>query len=95
MTKAAPRRSKKEEQKKLMVRITCLVLAVALIVTSVVAIFSSFFQDNSGYTTYTIDDLVAMGLIEVDEEGNITFVDGALTGETDDHDHDHEDHDHD
>lgn len=93
MTKAMPKRSKKEEKKKLAVRITCLVLAVALIVTSVVAIFSSFFQDNSGYTTYTIDDLVAMGYIEVDEEGNIIWLDSALTGETDDHDHEGHDHD--
>lgn len=91
MTKGTTKRNKKEEQKKLMVRITCLVLVVALVATSMLTIFSSFFQDNSSYT-YTIEDLVAMGLIEVDEDGNITFVSDALTGETDE---DHEGHDHD
>lgn len=93
MTKVTTKRNKKEEQKKLAVRITCLVLVIALVVTSLLTMFPSLFQDNSGYTTYTIEDLVAMGLIELDEDGNIIFVDDALTGESDEHDHEGHDHD--
>ena len=66
-------------------------------VTSLLTMFPTLFQDNSGYTTYTIDDLIEMGLVELDDEGNIIFVDGALTegSAEDDHaGHDHDGHDH-
>lgn len=89
MSKVTAKRNKKEEQKKLMVRIVCMVLVVALAVTSLLAMFPTLFQDHTD-NTYTIDELVQMGIVELDEEGNITFVDGALTTEED-----HEGHDHD
>ena len=85
------KRNKKEEQKKLAVRIVCLVLVVALAVTSLLAMFPTLFQDNSSSYTLTIEDLVEMGLIEVDENGNIISIDESLTTETEDHEgHDHE-----
>lgn len=85
------KRNKKEEQKKLAVRIVCLVLVVAMAVTSLLAMFPTLFQDNSGSYTLTIEDLVEMGLIEVDENGNIISIDESLTTETEDHEgHDHE-----
>ena len=39
--KPAVKRSKKDEQKQLMVRIVCMVLVVALVVTSILAMFPS------------------------------------------------------
>ena len=76
MNKTSVKRNKKEEQKKLMVRIVCMVLVVALAVTSLLAMFPTLFQDQS--EAYTIEDLVEMGLIEIDENGNIVFVDETL-----------------
>ena len=76
MNKTSVKHNKKEEQKKLMVRIVCMVLVVALAVTSLLAMFPTLFQDQS--EAYTIEDLVEMGLIEIDENGNIVFVDEAL-----------------
>lgn len=87
MNKVNTKRNKKEEQKKLAVRIVCLVLVVALAVTSLLAMFPTLFQDQSA-PAYTIDDLIAMGLIEIDEDGNIIFTDEALGDES------HEGHDH-
>lgn len=86
MNKTNTKRNKKEEQKKLAVRIVCMVLVVALAVTSLLAMFPTLFQDNSS-GTYTIEDLMAMGLIEIDEDGNIVFVDEALTTGEEAHDH--------
>ena len=84
------KRNKKEEQKKLMVRIVCMVLVVALAVTSLLAMFPTLFQDNSS-NAYTIEELIQMGIIEMDEEGNIYFVDGALNGGEENHEgHDHD-----
>lgn len=81
--------NKKEEQKKLMVRIVCMVLVVALAVTSLLAMFPTLFQDNTA--AYTIEDLIEAGLVEVDENGNYVFVDAALETVEEDHtDHDHD-----
>ncbi len=91
MTKTTTKRNKKEEQKKLAVRIVCLVLVIALAVTSLLTMFPTLFQDHTDAYTLTIDDLVAMGLIELDEEGNIVYVDDSLITESDDHEgHDHD-----
>lgn len=89
MNKTSTKRNKKEEQKKLAVRIVCMVLVVALAVTSLLAVFPTLFQDHTD-NSYTIDELMAMGIVELDEEGNIVFVDGALSGEEDHEGHDHE-----
>lgn len=83
MNKTVSKRNKKEEQKKLAVRIVCMVLVVALAVTSLLAMFPTLFQDHTD-NSYTIEELMAMGIIELDEEGNIVFVDDSLTT-TDDH----------
>ena len=88
MNKTTTKRNKKEEQKKLIVRIICFVLVIALAVTSLLTMFPTLFQDHS--TTYTIDELVEMGLVELDEEGNIIFIDEALTGGDDHAGHDHD-----
>lgn len=79
MTKTTVKHNKKEEQKKTAVRIVCLVLVFALLVTSLLTMFPSLFQNNT--TTYTIEDLVAMGLIELDEDGNIVYMDESLMSE--------------
>lgn len=84
------KRNKKEEQKKLMVRIVCMVLVIALAVTSLLAMFPTLFQDHTD-NSYTIEELIQMGIVELDEEGNLVFVDGVLEGEEEDHTgHDHE-----
>lgn len=92
MNKTNNKRNKKEEQKKLAVRIICMVLVVALAVTSLLAMFPSLFQDNSESYTLTVDDLVEMGLIELDENGNIVSIDESiLVTDGEDHEgHDHE-----
>ncbi len=92
MNKTNNKRNKKEEQKKLAVRIICMVLVVALAVTSLLAMFPSLFQDNNESYTLTVDDLVEMGLIELDENGNIVSIDESiLVTDGEDHEgHDHE-----
>ncbi len=90
MTKVTSKNNKKEEQKKLIVRIVCMTLVVALAVTSLLTMFPSLFQDDTAQT-YTIEDLVAMGLIEIDEEGNIVFTDDSMFEVTESgEEHDHE-----
>ena len=89
MTKSA-KRNKKEEQKKMIVRIVCMVLVIALAVTSLLAMFPTLFENHTD-NSYTIEELIQMGLVELDEEGNLVFVDGVFDGEAEDHtDHDHE-----
>ena len=92
MNKTVTKRNKKEEQKKLMVRIVCMVLVVALAVTSLLAMFPTLFQDHTD-DSYTIDELIQMGIVELDEDGNMVFVDGALNG-GEDSTESHEGHDH-
>lgn len=89
MTKSA-KRNKKEEQKKMIVRIVCMVLVIALAVTSLLAMFPTLFENHTD-NSYTIEELIQMGLVELDEEGNLVFVDGVFDGESEDHTgHDHE-----
>lgn len=90
MTKTAPKHNKKEEQKKLAVRIICIALVVVMAVTSLLAMFPALLQGNDDTVVYTMDDLIAMGWVQVDEDGNYIFVgDGTVTPETDDgHNHD-------
>lgn len=89
MTKTAPKRNKKEEQKKLAVRIVCLVLVVALAVTSLLTMFPTLFQQDDGYS---IQELVDAGVVYLGEDGNYYFSEEYLTTiETEDHEgHDHE-----
>lgn len=89
MTKTAPKRNKKEEQKKLAVRIVCLVLVVALAVTSLLTMFPPLFQQDDGYS---IQELVDAGVVYLGEDGNYYFSEEYLTTiENEDHEgHDHE-----
>ena len=71
MSKTAVKHNKKDEQKKLAVRIICLVLVVALVVTSLLTMFPSLFQ--------TVDpELQAMidaGYVYLAEDGNYYYTD--------------------
>lgn len=89
MTKTPVKRNKKEEQKKLMVRIVCMVLVVALAVTSLLTMFPTLFQKDEGYT---IEELLEAGIVYQGEDGNYYFSEEYLnTTETEDHEgHDHE-----
>lgn len=87
MNKTVTKHSKKEEQKKLMVRIVCLVLVVALIVTSILAMFPSLFEDN----TYTLDEMIEAGIVYMGEDGSYYFTDEYLSTEAESHEgHDHD-----
>lgn len=87
MNKTVAKRNKKEEQKKLMVRIICMVLVVALAVTSLLAMFPSLFQKDEGYT---IEDLLAAGIIYQGEDGNYYFTEDYLATEESHEGHEHE-----
>lgn len=71
MNKPAVKHNKKEEQKKLIVRIICIVLVVALVVTSLLTMFPALFQ--------TVDpELQAMidaGYVYQAEDGNYYYTD--------------------
>ena len=71
MNEPAAKHNKKEEQKKLIVRIICIVLVVALVVTSLLAMFPTLFQ--------TVDpELQAMidaGYVYQAEDGNYYYTD--------------------
>ena len=71
MNKPAAKHNKKDEQKKLIVRIICIVLVVALVVTSLLAMFPTLFQ--------TVDpELQAMidaGYVYQAEDGNYYYTD--------------------
>lgn len=74
MNKTAVKHNKKDEQKKLMVRIVCLVLVIALIVTSLLTMLPSLFQ--------TVDpELQAMidaGYVYLAEDGSYYYTDEYL-----------------
>ncbi len=90
MTKTAVKHNKKEEQKKLIVRIVCMVLVVALLVTSLLTMFPSLFQQDQGYS---IQDMLEAGIIYQGEDGNYYFTEEYLNTMTDPENqegHDHE-----
>ena len=92
MSKSETRRNKKEEQKKLMVRIVCMVLVVALAVTSLLTMFPSLFQQQDGYSDADIQAMLDAGMIYQAEDGNYYFTDDFISMmEMEDHEgHDHE-----
>lgn len=87
MTKTVTKRNKKEEQKKLAVRIVCMVLVVALAVTSLLAMFPSLFQQDEGYS---IEELLEAGIIYQGEDGNYYFSEEFLSVTEGTQTHDHE-----
>lgn len=91
MSKNENRRSKKEDQKKLAVRIVCLVLVVALVVTSLLTMFPSLFQQEEGYSDAEIQAMLEAGIIYQAEDGGYYFTEEFIStmnaGEEDGHDH--------
>ena len=102
MTKTAQKRMKKDERKKLMVRIVCMVLVVALVVTSILAVLPSLFQSSidpelqamidAGYAYVADDGSIYLTQAYIDllttEAEPVETTDGAEAAE------DHEGHDH-
>lgn len=91
VNKTAVKHSKKEEQKKLMVRIVCMVLVVALVVTSILAMFPYLFDSHNHAEEYTLEDLVEAGIMYIGEDGNYYMSEEYITEESTDI---HEGHDH-
>lgn len=96
MTKTATKHSKKEEQKKLMVRIICIAIVVVMAVTTLLAMFPSLFQSS---TSSEWQSMIDAGYAYVGEDGSIYLTDAGLewltsgtdtTAEEDHADHDHE-----
>ncbi len=79
------KRNAKENKQKLMVRIICLVIVVALVVTSGIAMIASFFQDDSnGYmTAEELQAYIDAGLISIDENGYYVINDISIGSDTD------------
>ena len=75
MNKTATKRNKKEEQKKLIVRIVCMVLVVALAVTSLLTVFPTLFQQDQ---TYSMQELIDAGIVYQGEDGNYYFTEAYL-----------------
>ena len=84
MNKTTVKHNKKEEQKKLIVRIVCMVLAVALIITSLITVM------GTGTTEYTLEEMIQAGIVYQGEDGNYYFTEEYLASEES-----HEGHDHD
>ena len=78
MSKTVTKRNKKEEQKKLAVRVICLILVVALAVTSLLAVFPTLFQQDEGYS---IQELIDAGIVYMGEDGNYYFNDEFIVNE--------------
>lgn len=89
---AVTKTSKKEEQKKLIVRIVCITLVVVLVVTSLLTVLPSLFQ------TETVDpglqEMIDAGYAYIGEDGNVYLTDAyieLLTQSEESHEgHDHE-----
>lgn len=79
MNKTVTKRNKKEEQKKLAVRIVCMALVVALAVTSLLTVFPTLFQQDD---TYSLQELVDAGIVYLGEDGNYYFTEEYLNIET-------------
>ena len=88
MNKTATKRNKKEEQKKLMVRVVCMVLVVALVVTSMLTVFATFLDTHDH--EYSLEDMLEAGIVYLGEDGNYYFTEEYLNTEEDHSDHDHD-----
>lgn len=95
MSKPVIKRNKREERKKMIVRIVCIALAVLMLVSSLGTVI--YYMAASNDNTYTVEELIEAGIMYVDEEGNYQFSQEYLDAQAaaDDHDHDeHEGHNH-
>ena len=90
MSKTNVKHNKKEEQKKLIVRFVCMVLVVALVVTSLLAVFPSLFDDHSN--EISLEEMIEAGIVYQGEDGNYYFAEEYLATEGEE---DHTGHDHD
>ena len=105
MSKTVVKHNKKEEQKKLAVRIICMVLVVALVVTSLLAMFPTLFQTVDP----ELQEMIDAGYVYQAEDGNYYYTDEYIDmltamlseaevttteGEESHEGHDHEGHDH-
>ncbi len=70
MTKTTTKPNKKEEQKKMTVRIVCLVLVVALTVTSLLAMFPNLLHSDE---EYSIQEMLDAGIIYLGDDGKYYF----------------------
>lgn len=87
MTKTTTKPNKKEEQKKMTVRIVCLVLVVALTVTSLLAMFPTLLHNDE---EYSIQEMLDAGIVYLGDDGNYYFTEeyiNSLDLEAEDHDH--------
>ena len=95
MTKVT-KRNKKEEQKKLAVRVICLTMVVILAVTSLLAVLPSLFGNTDAEYQAQLQAMVEAGMIYLAEDGNYYYTDeyislfSELTTEEDHEGHDHE-----
>ncbi len=94
MTKVTPKRNKKEEQKKLAVRIVCLALVVMLAIGSLIGI-TGLFQGEQ--IDPQLQAMIDAGYVYQAEDGNYYYTEeyinlfSELVTETEDHEgHDHE-----
>ena len=94
MTKVTPKRNKKEEQKKLAVRIVCLALVVMLAIGSLIGI-TGLFQEAQ--IDPQLQAMIDAGYVYQAEDGNYYYTEeyinlfSELVTETEDHEgHDHE-----
>ena len=94
MTKVTPKRNKKEEQKKLAVRIVCLALVVMLAIGSLIGI-TGLFQGEQ--IPAELQEMIDLGYVYKADDGNYYYTDEyinlftELVTETESHEgHDHE-----
>lgn len=69
MNKTTTKTNKKEEQKKLIVRIVCFALVIALAVTSLLAMFPTLFQSNDGPSAAELQQMIDAGIVYRGEDG--------------------------
>ena len=95
MTKVI-KRNKKEEQKKLAVRIICLTLVVVMAVTSLLAVLPSLFGTSDAEYQAQLQAMLDAGMIYLAEDGNYYYTDEyiSLLTETEAATEDHTGHDH-
>ncbi len=95
MSKMNVKRNKKDEQKKMMVRILCIGLVAVLLLTSGLAMATWIFQDNSNaLSNADIQQMINDGVLAYDENGNLVIADpSALTLVPSEESHEGHDHD--
>lgn len=86
------KRSKKDEQKKLMVRVICIALAVILTVSSLLAILPTFFHNEDAEYAAQLQALIDAGLVYQAEDGNYYYTEEYINLLTEGESHEGHDH---